>query len=48
LQCAQHLKKIKDLLQKYAEAQDALADWEELYNDLRTEEYRQRTGQLPA
>ncbi len=48
LQCAQHVKKFKDLLGKYAEAKDALAEWEELYNDLRTEEYRQRTGQLPA
>jgi len=39
------VKKFKDLLGKYAEAQDALADWEELYNDLRTKEYKARTGQ---
>lgn len=43
--CARHLKKNKELLEKYAEAQDELAEWRELYADLRTEEYRQRSGQ---
>lgn len=44
--CARHQKKIKELVDKFAEAQDELAEWRELYADLRTTEYRQRSGQL--
>ena len=46
--CARHQKKIKELVDKFAEAQDELVEWRELYADIRTAEYRQRSGQLPA
>lgn len=45
LMCARHMKKNKELLEKYAESQDKLAEWRELYADMRTMEYRQRSGQ---
>lgn len=48
LMCARHQKKIKELVDKFAEAQDELAEWRELYADIRTAEYRQRSGHLPA